>query len=133
MIRVRTIAPLTFALLLSGTALAQATGFQREVLAMGTRLTLRIEGPSQEHSAVASEAAFGECDRIESATSTWKSDSVFSRLNQAGGQTFPLDREWLELLRRAKAWSRRTGGAFDPVLARLLAAYGVREGGRKPS
>lgn len=133
MIRVRTIAPLTFALLLSSPALAQATGFQREVLAMGTRLSMRIESPSQEQSAVASEAAFAECNRIESATSTWKADSAFTRLNQVGGQAFSLNREWLDLLRLAKGWSRRTGGAFDPVLARLLAAHGVREGGHLPS
>ena len=133
MIRIRTIAPLTFALLLSSTALAQEAGFHREVLAMGTRLSMRIESPSQELLTLASEAAFAESNRIEAACSTWKSDSVFTHLNHAKGQVVPLDQEWLELLSRATSWNHRTGGAFDPVLAPLLTAYGVREGGRLPS
>ena len=133
MIRIRTIAPLTFALFLSGVALAEEPSYQREVLAMGTRLSIAIEGKAQDQFALASEAAFEECNRIEAACSTWKSDSVFSRLNDAKGKAVPLDREWLELLSQARAWSRRTGRAFDPVLFRLLAVYGVREGGRIPA
>lgn len=133
MIRLRTVAPVTLALLLSGMAPAQDAGFHREILAMGTRLSLRIEGAPQERLTAASEAAFMECSRIESACSTWSPDSVFSRLNEAGGRAASLDREWLELLDRALAQSRRSRGSFDPVLFRLLAVYGVRTGGRAPS
>ena len=133
LIRVRTIAPTVFALLISGMGMAQEPSYHREILAMGTRLSLRIEGATQEQLALASEAAFVECSRIESACSTWKPDSVFRRWNDAQGRVVSLDREWVELLDRARAWSRRSGGAFDPVLFRLLAAYGVREGGRAPS
>ncbi|MBL0210064.1 MAG: FAD:protein FMN transferase [Holophagaceae bacterium] len=133
MLRLRTITPVTLALLLSGLTPAQEPGFHREVLAMGTRLSLRIEGGAQEQLASASEAAFIECNRIEAACSTWKPDSVFSRLNQADGRAVLLDREWLDLLDRARGQSHRTGGAFDPLLFRLLSAYGIREGGRKPS
>lgn len=133
MIRVRTISRLTFALLLSGMGMAQEPNYHREVLAMGTRLSLRAEGVAQEQLALASESALLECIRIEAACSTWKSDSVFSRLNRAEGRSVSLDREWLELLSQARAWSLRTGGAFDPVLLHLLTAYGVREGARMPS
>ena len=133
MIRVRTLAPLTFTLLFSGMAPANEPIYHREVLAMGTRLSMRIEGSIQDQLASASEAAMGECNRIESACSTWQPDSVFSRLNDAKGQPVSLDREWLELLSQARAWNRRSGGAFDPVLLRLLTSYGVREGGRRPT
>lgn len=133
LIRVRTLAPLTLALLFSGVAIGQESGYHREVLAMGTRLSLRIEGATQDQLSLASEAAVLECSRIEAACSTWKADSVFCRLNGAKGRPVSLDREWLELLSRARAWSRRSGGAFDPALSRLLAAYGVREGGRVPA
>ncbi len=133
MIRVRSISHLTIALLFSGLGMAQESNYHRAVLAMGTRLSLQIEGVAQDRSALASEAAFMECSRIEAACSTWKSDSVFSRLNAAMGLPFALDKEWLELLNRARIWSRQSGGAFDPVLFRLLTAHGVREGGRLPS
>ncbi len=131
--RTPTIASLIFTLLIPGLAMAGEPGCNREVLAMGTRLSLRIEGAAQDRLALASEAAIAECNRIEMACSTWKPESGFSRLNEAKGQVVVLDREWLELLSRARAWSHRSGGAFDPALLPLLAAYGVREGGRNPS
>ncbi len=137
MIRLRTAAPLTFALLLAGSARAQERKtqplFERQVLAMGTRLSFQFPGASGEQGDKASEAALKECNRIETACSTWRPDSAFSRLNASAGATAQLPAEWLGLLQIAQGWSHRTGGAFDPVLFRLLAAYGVREGGRHPS
>jgi len=124
---------LTLALLFSGMGMAQESDFHREVLAMGTRLSLRVEGATQDQLSLASEAAVLECSRIEAACSTWKADSDFCRLNEAKGRPVSLDREWLELLSQARGWSRRSGGAFDPVLYRLLGAYGVRAGGRTPT
>jgi thiamine biosynthesis lipoprotein len=116
--------------------MAQEPSYQREVLAMGTRLSLRIEGvegATELQPAMASEASIIECDRIEAACSTWISNSVFSRLNDAKGSAVFMEREWLDLLSRARTWSRQSGGAFDPILFRLLAVYGVRAGGRTPS
>ncbi|HET8714497.1 MAG TPA: FAD:protein FMN transferase [Holophagaceae bacterium] len=101
----------------------------REALAMGTRLSLHLEGEGD--LAGASEAALAEADRIERACSTWLSDSAWSRLNAAGEAE--LDREWIRLLAQAQAWSIRLDGAFDPVLGRLVAAWGARTGGRVPS
>lgn len=133
MLRIRIIASVTFALLISGMARAEEPNYHREILAMGTRLSMRIEGGTEDQLALASEAAFMECNRIEAACSTWKRNSVFSRLNAAKGLPVSLDREWLDLIGRARIWSRQSGGAFDPVLFHLLAAYGAREGGRVPS
>ena len=112
MIRIHTVAPVTFALLISGVSSAQGRGYHREVLAMGTRLSLSIEGGEQDQLVLASEAALVECSRIEAACSTWKPDSVFCRLNGANGQSVLIDREWLDLLSQAQDWSRRTGGRF---------------------
>ena len=39
----------------------------------------------------------------------------------------------LLLLSAVLGWTRRTDGAFDPVLGALLKAWGVRTGGRTPS
>ncbi|HET6329475.1 MAG TPA: FAD:protein FMN transferase [Holophagaceae bacterium] len=108
---------------------APAPALDREALCMGTRLSLRVEG--QGDLAAASEAAFAEADRIERACSTWRPGSAWSRLNAKGNGD--LSPEWTGLLSDAKAWSARMEGAFDPVLGRLVAAWGARRGGRTPS
>ncbi|MBS1766882.1 MAG: FAD:protein FMN transferase [Acidobacteria bacterium] len=101
----------------------------REALSMGTRLSLHLEGAGD--LAAASEAALQEAARIEGACSTWNPDSVWSRLNAQGHAE--MDPEWAALLAQAKAWSPRMEGAFDPVLGRLVEAWGARMGGRVPS
>lgn len=106
-----------------------APALDRETLSMGTRLKVHLEGPGD--LAAASEAAFAEADRIERACSTWRPDSAWSRLNAAGAAE--LGPEWTRLLAEAKAWSLRMDGAFDPVLGRLVAAWGARTGGRRPT
>ncbi|HEY1333546.1 MAG TPA: FAD:protein FMN transferase, partial [Myxococcaceae bacterium] len=106
---------------------------ERSVYAMGTRLSIEAEGSSSEVLREATEAAFRESERIEAACSTWRPDSGWSRLNQARGVELALDREWLDLLSTVLSWTRRTDGAFDPVLGALLRAWGIRTGGRTPS
>ncbi len=106
---------------------------ERAVLAMGTRLTLRLEGGSDAKLTEAAEAMLAEVARIEGATSTWRPDSLWSRLNAAKGEPRSFPPEWIQLLTRAQAWSTETEGAFDPVLGALLRAWGIREGGRRPT
>jgi len=106
---------------------------EREVLAMGTRLFLSLEGSSAGQLSGASETLLAEVERIEAAASTWRPGSPWSRLNAAGGQPRALDPEWIRLLSRVQAWTAQTEGAFDPVLMAMLRAWGIREGGRSPS
>ncbi|BDU73030.1 FAD:protein FMN transferase [Mesoterricola silvestris] len=109
---------------------APAATLDREVLCMGTRLGIHLEGPGLPE---ASARILQEMARIERACSTWDPGSRWSALNGAKGAPVALDREWLVLLGEVQAWSSRTGGAFDPVLGRLLEAWGTRSGGRVPS
>jgi thiamine biosynthesis lipoprotein len=116
-----------------GVAWAQAprpAAQDRLVLAMGTELRVHLEGPGD--LGRASEAAVAEATRLEAACSTWNPGSAWSRLNAAQGRPVTLDREWLDLLGRMKAWQARTGGAFDPVLMALMRAWGIRQGGLTP-
>lgn len=112
---------------------AAGAELRRTVMAMGTQLTLDLEGPSGEVLAAASERALAEAQRLEEAASTWRPDSRFSVLNQAGGRPVVLGPEWVRLLASAVAWSHETEGAFDPVLGTLLEAWGTRCGGRTPA
>lgn len=111
-------------------ALLAAQVEDRRVLAMGTELSLHLEGVTDLDRR--SEAALAEVARLEAACSTWNPGTPWSRLAAAQGRPVPLDREWLDLLGRAKAWSLTTGGAFDPALLALVRAWGLREGGRTP-
>lgn len=100
----------------------------RQVLAMGTRLTLRLEGPT-----TTSEAALAAVEALEALGSTWRADSEWSRVNAAQGRSMTLSPQGFALLTRAQAWSQRTEGAFDPLLFPLIQAWGLRQGGTTPS
>ncbi len=138
MLRIRTIAPLTLALLALGAtptvaAYSADDAVERRVLAMGTALRLGLRGPDTAALNRGAEAALEEVERIEAACSTWRPDSPWSRLNAAEGRPVALDAEWIGLLAAMKDWSVRTRGAFDPALMPLLRAWDVRGPGRTPS
>jgi thiamine biosynthesis lipoprotein len=130
LLRIRTLAPFTLALLASTPGAAQTE--ERKVLAMGTVLSLHLEGGAPAGLRAAAEAAITEVGRIEAACSTWRPESAWSRLNAAEGRPAPLEPEWIHVLAEAKAWSARTEGAFDPCLRPLMEAWGIRGRGRTP-
>ena len=121
------------ALLAATVSQAAEPTLRREVYAMGTRLTLEVEGLSQDELNRATEAALHECERIEAACSTWRPDSTWSRFNDAQGAEFALGAEWVQLLSTVLEWNQKTEGAFDPVLGPLIRTWGTRTGGRVPS
>lgn len=133
MLRIRSTALVTLALLGLGQVQAQQPKWERRVLAMGTTLWLDLSGPSDSQLQAASERALAEIARIEAGISTWRSDSSFSHLNQAQGAAISLEPEWLDLLESVRHQSHRTGGAFDPALWSLIQAWGLREGGKSLS
>ena len=126
---IRSILPLA-ALILQAAETLPSPALDRRVLAMGTELCLHLEGDVD--LAKASEAALAETARLEAACSTWEPASIWSRLNGAQGRAIRINPEWMALLGQMKDWSSRTGGAFDPVLAALMGAWGVRQGGSTP-
>jgi len=67
------------------------------------------------------EAAFAEAARVEALLSTWTDASELARVNrgeQAGDELHALLDETL-------AWRKRTNGAFDPQLGRVVASHRV--------
>ena len=98
---------------------------RRTVLAMGTSLTWEGMAPAS-----AQARAFAAVEALEARCSTWRPESLWSRLN--AGDAVALPAEDLDLLRRVAALSRQVDGAFDPVLGRLIEAWGLRRGGLTP-
>ncbi|HJW32472.1 MAG TPA: FAD:protein FMN transferase [Holophagaceae bacterium] len=99
---------------------------QRAVLAMGTTLTLSVRGSSK-----GVEAALAAAADLEARCSTWRPESLWSRFN--AGEPVALPEVDQALLRRVLTLSKGTEGCFDPVLGRLIQAWGLRAGGQVPS
>ena len=106
---------------------------ERAVGAMGTTLSVEVEGFSRADAVAASEAAVRAIEAAEERLSTWRATSELSRLNASAiGETVEISEELAAEIGAALAWSRATGGAFDPAVGGLVRAWGLRTGGRQP-
>ncbi len=104
----------------------QAVPPSRTVLAMGTTLSLQVVGRTH-----GVEPALGAVAELEARCSTWRPDSLWSRFN--AGEPVNLPEMDQALLRRVIALSESVEGCFDPVLGRLIEAWGLRTGARVPA
>jgi thiamine biosynthesis lipoprotein ApbE len=105
----------------------------RHLAAMGTALTLTVSAPTRDFALAASEAGAREVERVEALLSTWRADTPLARLNAAApGVATPVPAELFTLLKMIFEWGERTDGAFDPAVAPLVAAWGLRSSGRIP-
>ena len=98
---------------------------------MGTSLELRVTASDRTSALAASEAAAREVERVEALLSTWRPGTPLTRVNEGPvGVPIGVPREVASLLADMFALAGRTGGAFDPTVAPLVRAWGLREGGR---
>lgn len=110
------------------------TRIERLLGAMGTSLTIEVEAPTRALALSASETALRAIEEVEARLSTWDTASELSQLNASPvGTAFdasPLLRAELE---QARHWWEATDGALDPSVGGLVAAWGLRTGGRAPT
>jgi FAD:protein FMN transferase len=105
----------------------------RHLAVMGTALALSVSAPTRGRALDASEAAVLAVEAAEHLLSTWRDDTPLARLNTArSGAASPVPAELFHLLKNLFEWSEKTGGAFDPTVAPLVSAWGLRSGGRIP-
>ncbi len=103
-------------------------------MVMGTALELRVEAVDRERALVASERAVAALEAAEARLSTWREDTELARLNRApAGEPFALSPELASDLAAARRCWEETDGAFDPAVGPLVQAWGLRQGGRRPS
>ena len=111
----------------------QPVRVERTVFLMGTLATFAVEATDRAAGLAKLERMVQVVERTEAELSTWRDDSVLSAVNrQPVGEALPLPAETCALLARVARWRAATGGAFDPAIGSLLAAWGLRAGGRRP-
>ncbi len=110
---------------------------ERERYLMGTRCTILLQGDDRAALDAAATAAFDEIARLEAVTSNWREDSELARFHAAAlhrpGEAIDVSADLFDVLARAKAWTVRTGGAFDATVEPLIRSYDLRGSGRIPS
>lgn len=91
---------------------------------MGTVAEIAVPARSEAMARQAMGAAAEELRRIEWLMSRFRADSEVGRYNAAApGRPVRLGPETAQVVRGALQWARRSGGDFDPTLARLSAAW----------
>jgi thiamine biosynthesis lipoprotein len=118
----------------SGPRIPHNITIERRLGLMGTELDVKVEAASRAAALDASEAAVRALEAAEVRLSTWREDSELARLNRAPVDTpVALSPLLAAELRGVQHWWMETGGAFDPGIGRLIAAWGLRTGGRIPT
>ena len=106
----------------------------RQAYVMGTRATLTTLATDRAQGLATLERMLGEIEAVEAELSTWRHDSLLSAINrQPLDVPRPAPRHLCGLLADLAFWAQATGGAFDPAIGSLVAAWGLRVGGRWPS
>ena len=106
---------------------------ERSVFLMGTVARFVAESDDRAGALARLETMVRTVEEVEAEISTWRADSHLGRANAWPiGEILKLPERPCRLLRRASAWWRETGGAFDPAVGGLMEAWGVAAGGRRP-
>jgi thiamine biosynthesis lipoprotein len=126
-------------LVVAACAAASADGLRLELVTrdaylMGTRTRLAAFAPARDAGLATLAGALDVLERTERELSTWRESSDVSALNRhpvgIPWQAAPsLCRTFGEVWR----WHDETGGAFDPAIGRLLAAWDVHGDGARPT
>jgi len=116
-------------------AASAETLFYESRPAMGTTFEVYLYAADRDRASALFEAAFDEIERVEAALSNYRSASELSRINShAVRAPVVTDPEVFALLGRALDYSRRSNGAFDITVGKLMKAWGFFRGaGRYPS
>lgn len=103
---------------------------ERRLAMMGTSLEIRVEAADRDQALAASERAVAAIEAAEDRLSTWRDDTELARLNASpAGPLSPALARDLEAAQRCR---EETDGAFDPAVGKLIQAWGLRSGGRRP-
>lgn len=105
----------------------------RTVAAMGTTLAVEVEAADRSAAIALSERLIEAVGATERRLSTWRDDSELARFNRAPvGVEVALSAATFGEVVAALDCAVASGGAFDPTVAPLVAAWDLRGDGRVP-
>ena len=88
---------------------------------MGTEYSLYLYASSREAAAATAKPVFEEVDRVDALLSNYRPDSELSRINrEAFDYEVTTDPETFRFLEMCLAWSKRSQGAFDISVGKLM-------------
>ncbi|HTU50677.1 MAG TPA: FAD:protein FMN transferase [Acidobacteriaceae bacterium] len=91
---------------------------------MGTEYSLYLYAPSREEAAAIAKPVFEEVDRVDALLSNYRPDSEISRINhEAFEHEVTTDPETFRFLTTCMAWSKRSRGAFDVSVGKLMKVW----------
>lgn len=104
--------------------------FVERRLVMGSLVSIMIAGSEESVAAAASRAAFARMEELDRVASGWRADGLVAALNRDGRlERRAAGPDLLAMLEGALELGRASGGRFDPVLGRLVDAWGFGPGG----
>ena len=108
-------------------ALAHAGWFQREEAIMGTRVAVELWSEDAALAERAMDEVIAEMRRTDELMSTYKPESQLSQVNaHAHERPVQVDADIIEVVERALAMSKLSGGAFDVTYASVGYLYDYR-------
>lgn len=107
---------------------------ERNVAAMGTRLGVVITAADRPSGLALSAAVVAAVEDAERRLSTWRAASELQTFNAAppAARVALSPLAWQAVTAALGCWEE-SAGAFDPTVAPLVEAWGLRSGGRLPS
>lgn len=110
-----------FVVAVTPAALRRRVLARRSIPVMGTVASVMVAHHDRSAAERAIDLAFERLRWVDRTMSRFSETSDIGRVNRlAGGDAVPVEPETARVLAEALAWARRTGGEFDPALARVM-------------
>ena len=107
---------------------------ERQVYLMGTRATLRSWEPSRAEAVAALNRMLSMLESTDRELSTWRPESLLSRLNrQPVAESWAAPDSLCHLFGELTTWTHLSSGAFDPAVGSLIDVWRLREAGARPT
>ncbi len=109
--------------------------FEAEARVMGTTFRVAAYGPDRRELATVVYSALDEARRLDAMLSNYREDSELSKINRRAAEgPVEVSGEMASLLAKCLEYSRRSEGAFDITVGRLMEVWGFFKGsGELPS
>lgn len=118
----------------AGPAATPALLVEREAVLMGTRVRIAAYAGTREHAQASTERALASLEQTEAELTTWRDDSVVSRLNrQPVDLPFALPAPACRLFSALERATLETSSAFDPAIGALARAWDIHGRGSLPN